>query len=430
MPDITLIELNPLGAAIARAQRLSPELLPLTCPDPGPRPHGFLRNGALVTATSGTPLKFDGDYAYTYPEAIALILKTTGGRHIHIGPLNDELTGGIDQALRREGIDPRGFVHRPWVPSVAKALWDCDCDVYVASFPTDGARALVEVAASGTPYLAHTRRPHRNPENDPMTGAGTGWWRNWDELEARLGELSDRRRLETRSEQMRQRYMRFHHPSVFERTLDDILAGKEGLADPQAAGRDRAMLALITAALADDVIEESAVSRAALGAFRRDSDAFRRDIEASATRFRAGEEAARSAVEGNLLKAIGQSDRATSEKVERLAGEQATLAEAHGRLSEAHGRLGEAHRQSREGHGRLSEAHRRLGESHRQLQEAHRRLGESHRQLREAHGKLSEAHTQLIKKHKRFVRRFNRIIRTSREKRRRGILGWFGRGRG
>ena len=348
LPGVPIIELNPWGAAIARAQRLFPELLLLTCPDPGPRPHGFLRKGALVTASSGSAQKFGGTYVYRYPEAVARILKTTRGRHVHIGPLNETLEDAIDEALRSADVDPDGFVHCPWVPSVARALWEYDCDVYVASFPTDGLRAMIEVAASGTPYLTHTGRQYRDLEGDAIVGAGTTWWRTWHELEARLLDLSDRDRLEEKAKRIRQRYMRFHHPSVFEETLGNILRGGEGLVDPQASDRDRAMLSLVSAALTRELIEGRVAERDALAELRRDLAELPSAIETSVAR----QKAATREVESNLLRLIEEKYRATSEGHARLAEKQAALIDAHSQLLQKHkrlvGRFNRARRKSRD----------------------------------------------------------------------------------
>ena len=260
-PGISIIEINPWAAATSRAQRLAPELLLLTCPDPGPRPHGFRLSNGLVTATSGSSGKFTRDHHYTYAEAVAIILRATRGQHVHIGPLDTNALAEIDSAMRRADLKPDRFVHRDWVPSVAAALWEHGCDVYVASFPTDGARAMIEVAASGTPYLAYTSRRPRATERYLLSLPGTTKWSTWEELEAALVALSDNAVLDEKSRLIREGYLRRHQPPVFQAMLESILAGGGGLVDPDATLRDQSMLSFIVQGLTKELPGDNTQSR-------------------------------------------------------------------------------------------------------------------------------------------------------------------------
>ncbi len=159
LPGVQLIELNPIATAMSRLAGLQPACLMLTSPDPGPRPGGFLQRGKLVTASSGSQHKFTRPYAYGYAETLARVLTTTAGWHVHIGPLDALLLAKIHAALQAEQVPADRFIHVPWAPSVAACLWEHQCDVYLSSFPTDGARTNVEVLASGTPHLRHQASP-------------------------------------------------------------------------------------------------------------------------------------------------------------------------------------------------------------------------------------------------------------------------------
>jgi hypothetical protein len=239
LPGVQIIELNPAASAMARAHQLPSELLLLTAPDPGPRPCDFLTQEHLVTATCGGAHKYAGDYVFSYPETVAVILSATGGWHIHIGPLAAETSAVISSALHRAGVAPDRFIHRPWVPSLREALWEHKCDVYVSSFPIDGARAYVEVAASGTPYLGHGRL--RSRSDLALTPTNAAVWHTWSDLTAALGSLNDPGVLEAKSTQIRKSYEDRHHPAVFRRTLGSIVAGEGGIRDPDEGGRDLLM---------------------------------------------------------------------------------------------------------------------------------------------------------------------------------------------
>ena len=249
LPGIRVIELNPIAAAIARMRRLPADLLLLTAPDPGPRPYDFLGRGRLVTATCGSAHKYESEYVYSYADAVAAILQTTGGWHIHIGPLFADALARISATLHRARVDTERFVHVPWVPSLAVALWQHRCDVYFASFPIDGGRAYVEVAASATPYLAHRVHRSRAIDSWAIGPKSAAVWNTLDELTDALQRLSDYGVLEESARVIRRSYDEYHHPDVFRRTLHSIVAGKGGFVDPDEPARDQLAVRLLVGAL-------------------------------------------------------------------------------------------------------------------------------------------------------------------------------------
>ncbi len=252
LPGIELIDLNPGAVATSRLLGLTSSCLPLTAPDPGPRPHGFLRRGSLVTATSGSAPKFNRAYAYSYPETVGVILDATRGWHLHIGPLDENMQHEISEALRRRNIVAERFIYLPWSESVAKALWQHEVDLYCASFPVDGARARVEVLASATPYLAHSTRalPANRATNSEML------WDNWAVLTSILHRAADQAFLAEQSRAARAQYDEAHHPRVFRSQLENILAGRGGRGEGTPDDRDlnaiRGMLRSVVEAVSDN----------------------------------------------------------------------------------------------------------------------------------------------------------------------------------
>jgi hypothetical protein len=225
LPGVQLIELNPIATAMSRQAGLQPACLMLTSPDPGPRPGGFLQRGKLVTASSGSQHKFTKPYAYGYGETLAKVLKTTAGWHLHIGPLDAVTLAKIHAALLAEQVPADRFIHVPWASSVATCLWAHQCDVYLSSFPTDGARTNVEVLASGTPHLRHQASPTEHWIDGGLA------WQTWKDLTATLRSLESASVLQERSHLMRQTYEKQHHPAVFAHTLQQILTTGQGMQD-------------------------------------------------------------------------------------------------------------------------------------------------------------------------------------------------------
>ncbi|MCC7180567.1 MAG: hypothetical protein IT177_19465 [Acidobacteria bacterium] len=258
VPGVRIVDLNPSAVALARALWRESWLLPLTSPDPGPRPHGFLRRGQLVTASSGSAHKFAGGYGMSYVATVAVILRATGGWHVHIGPLEDDVIAEARGLLAREGIAPDRFVYVRTVPCLAAALWEQDVDLYCASFPVDGARTKIEALSSATPYLRHAWRPLREPGNDPTLDAeGLLAWRTWDDLASTLRRLSDVAALARHSAHARRLYEQAHHPAVFGRTLARILDGREPVPEVPSTRLEAAMQSLLAAFASERIHDAS-----------------------------------------------------------------------------------------------------------------------------------------------------------------------------
>ena len=68
------------------------------------------RDGRLVTASCGTAHKFSSDYAFGYAETVGVILRSTGGRHAHIGARR-AARSQIADALRGVNVPQDRFVH-------------------------------------------------------------------------------------------------------------------------------------------------------------------------------------------------------------------------------------------------------------------------------------------------------------------------------
>jgi len=253
-----------------------PAWLPLTAPDPGPRPRGFLTRGRLVTATSGSPNKFAGPYAFGYAETVAVILGATGGWHVHIGPLDTDARARIDRALADGNLPPDRFVHVPWTPSVALTLWEQACDVYCASFPIDGARARIEALASATPYLHHSTTPDVDPSRDEFPAGLV--WRTWADLSATLQRLSHVAALEEQSAAARAEYDRTHHPAVFVEILARILEGGSGASDPLWRERSDAAIRSLLRSLSSAMIHDTSAASRGGGGSRRLSRRLREGV--------------------------------------------------------------------------------------------------------------------------------------------------------
>jgi hypothetical protein len=156
---------------------------PLSAVRPAHTRSGFLKRGALTTSTCGRMAKFvAGTYAFSYERAVALILKATRGFHIHIGELTPEFLQKIYAELDAEGVGRDRFAHLAWVPSLATALVEHKVDVYLASFPISGGKALIEAMSVGVPVVTHESYRSRYYGSVDLAGEASIVWRNFDEL--------------------------------------------------------------------------------------------------------------------------------------------------------------------------------------------------------------------------------------------------------
>lgn len=151
----------------------------------------FLRESNAVTCCVGRPEKFDDpSYKYQYLDLIGLMLRSTGGRHIHIGPLSANQLQRMHQSLQAHGVDASRLKHVPWVSSVAQALIENGVDLYMTSFPYGGGKAQVEAMATGLPVLVHKNYRSRFLSGIDIGYPGTMQWSDEVELKSILGNLT------------------------------------------------------------------------------------------------------------------------------------------------------------------------------------------------------------------------------------------------
>lgn len=154
------IDCNPLAFDDCKARYHHQNIyLPLSSPDHGLRaqnPSSFMPNGTLHTASSGALNKFTWPYPYSYIELLPQIIKTTQGKHTHIGKLDHASFYQLKTLLKQYGIKSDQFQYIPFTTNLWRTLQEQKIDLLLTSFPVGGGRTAVEVIGSGTPILTHT----------------------------------------------------------------------------------------------------------------------------------------------------------------------------------------------------------------------------------------------------------------------------------
>jgi len=179
------IDFHPMGYHTCRDELgIDNIYIPLTVQDKMARPVDlpFLVNDELITCTAAKSNKIEIPYFVSYLDIIPKLLKTTGGKHIHIGRLTPWALFKIRRGLKKYGVQPDKFIYTPWVPSVWKALHEYKVDLYIASFPYGGGLTLIEAMGAGVPVILHRHIFSRVLSSIDLAYSEAFNWRSPDEL--------------------------------------------------------------------------------------------------------------------------------------------------------------------------------------------------------------------------------------------------------
>lgn len=180
------IDMNPVGFHNCRDSLgiSDNRYLPLTVKDRGAPPVSLnhIIGTGLVTCTAAGFNKLSHPYFIRYADVVPELLRVTGGRHIHIGPLGQLTLYRIRRGLRKLGLPETSFEYIPFVRSVWQALHDHQVNLYVASFPYGGARTLIEAMGAGVAIAVHLHTSSRLLSTFDMAFESALLWRTPQEL--------------------------------------------------------------------------------------------------------------------------------------------------------------------------------------------------------------------------------------------------------
>lgn len=126
-----------------------------------------LAAGSIVTATAAARFyKYEGGVLGKFDDLIANILKVTGGRHIHYGPLPDEIKAKISEIMRKNGLGRDRFVHIEWADDLAGSMLENHVDLFISPFPIGSIKLNLQCEAAGIPMLVYDGGLTRIERND------------------------------------------------------------------------------------------------------------------------------------------------------------------------------------------------------------------------------------------------------------------------
>lgn len=219
----THVDLHPVGYHVCRDDLgIDNHYLPLTFEDKGRLAieTDFKQGGCLTTATAARSNKVEIPYYVSYLDVIPQVLKATGGRHLHIGKLTKWGLRRIHSQMRKLQIPASRFVYIEWSPSVSKSMQEYGVDLYISPFPYGAGLTLVEVMGAGIPAVIHQHMYSRVLSALELAYTQAFSWATPEELLGYLKNLKPAD-LESQKNYARQRYEKFHNPSILQAYLSD-----------------------------------------------------------------------------------------------------------------------------------------------------------------------------------------------------------------
>jgi hypothetical protein len=177
-------------------------------------------NQGLITCTAAPPSKVEAPYFIRYADVIPELVKTTGGKHIHIGPLSLPTRLRIRRGMRKLDLPETSFVYIPYVPSVWHALHKYSVDLYVTSFPYGGGRTLIEAMGAGVAVALHLHTHSRLLSSFDMAFEGAILWRDPQELYRQLKAVNIKS-LSVLGRAARRNYEENYQEQILARALED-----------------------------------------------------------------------------------------------------------------------------------------------------------------------------------------------------------------
>ncbi|MDG1437168.1 MAG: glycosyltransferase family A protein [Rickettsiaceae bacterium] len=148
-------------------------------------------NKNLTTACAATRnYKIESDSNNKYCQIIPQIMKATGGKHYHYGPLSPEYKSTLLENLRSLDIHPTNFVHIEWCDNVAKDLVKKGCDLYMQSFPIAGALLPIQVMQYGIPIIGYNSTDNFLLYETDFLSKETIFWSNIEDLLYNISQLT------------------------------------------------------------------------------------------------------------------------------------------------------------------------------------------------------------------------------------------------
>lgn len=114
----------------------------------------FNEHDKLITACSAARFyKVDGVKPYVYLDMILNLLRKTGGRHYHMGPIPEDKLDYIKSYIREHSMSEDSFIHIPWTESPPITALENHVDIFIEPFPTVSYKLTLGMLSYGIPIF-------------------------------------------------------------------------------------------------------------------------------------------------------------------------------------------------------------------------------------------------------------------------------------
>lgn len=136
----------------------------------------------LTTATAAARFyKYEGNILGNFVNVIVGLLQATGGKHIHYGPLPEEIRQRMSRVMKRNGIEPQRFCHVEWASNLPDSMLANGVDVFISPFPISSIKLNLQCISAGIPVLVYAGGLTRIEQNDFLYPEVLKW-RNREEF--------------------------------------------------------------------------------------------------------------------------------------------------------------------------------------------------------------------------------------------------------
>lgn len=191
---------------------------PLTVQDSGVSTTTRRFADPLTSCSAGSQNKFESPYLFSYADVIPQLLATTGGQHLHLGPLTGGYLARIREGLAKLDVSADKFIHIPSVKSVWAKLLEFQVGLYISSWPLGGGLACIEAMGAGTPVVFHDSFLSRFHGGQDLAYDMAWAWRTPEQLFELLAEIKQAELLR-HSTRARQHYERHYAPHLLRSAL-------------------------------------------------------------------------------------------------------------------------------------------------------------------------------------------------------------------
>ncbi len=116
----------------------------------------FNEHEKLITACGAARFyKLESAGNVTYISLIVGLLKKTGGKHIHFGPIPDDKKIEIYNLLEKNNITKDSFIHIEWADNPPKLLLENNVDLFIEPFPIVSYKITMDMLMNGIPIISY-----------------------------------------------------------------------------------------------------------------------------------------------------------------------------------------------------------------------------------------------------------------------------------